>query len=121
VFGLLALCLAGLGIYGVTAHGVTLRTREIGIRMSLGAPASDVLRMMIGEGLRLTCVGIVLRLLISAAGSRLLATFLFGLRATDVSTFAAGGLVLLSVAMAASDIPARRAASVDPLLALRRE
>jgi putative ABC transport system permease protein len=121
VFGLLALCLAALGIYGVMSHAVTLRTREIGIRMSLGARAPEVLRMVVGEGLRLTWVGVLFGLLISALSSRVLSSFLFGLRATDVMTFAAGGVVLVAVALAASYLPARRAANVDPLLALRHE
>jgi putative ABC transport system permease protein len=121
VFGFLALCLAGLGIYGVIAQGVTLRTREIGIRMSLGARASQVLRMVVGEGLRLTCVGVLFGQLVSAIASRVLSTFLFGLRATDAATFGAGALVLCGVAIAASYVPARRAARVDPLQALRHE
>jgi predicted permease len=121
VFGLLALCLAALGIYGVTSHAVTLRTKEIGIRMSLGARASEVLRMVVGEGLRLTWVGVLFGLLISALSSRVLSSFLFGLRATDAMTFAAGGVVLAAVALAASYLPARRAANVDPLVALRHE
>jgi predicted permease len=121
VFGFLALCLAALGIYGVMSHAVTLRTREIGIRMSLGARASEVLRMVVADGLQLTSIGVVVGLLISALASGLLSTFLFGLRATDITTFAAGGVVLCAVAIAASYVPARRAAAVDPLCALRHE
>jgi putative ABC transport system permease protein len=121
VFGLLGVCLAALGIYGVMAHAVTLRTKEIGIRMALGARASEVLRMVVTEGLQLTSVGVLLGLLISAIASGLLSTFVFGLHAMDAMTFAVSGVVLCAVAVAASFVPARRAASVDPLLALRHD
>jgi putative ABC transport system permease protein len=119
VFGGLALLLAALGMYGVTAHGVTLRTREIGIRVSLGARTSDVLSLFVGEGLRLSVIGVVIGLVASVAVSRLLAAFLFGLSATDSLTFVAGALLLCGVAALASFIPARRAARIDPMVALR--
>jgi putative ABC transport system permease protein len=121
VFGVLALLLAALGIYGVTAHGVTLRTKEIGIRMSLGAQAPQVVGMFVGEGLRLSTVGVAVGLALSAAAARVLETFLFGLHATDAMTFAAVAVLLCSVAMLASYLPARRAAGMDPLRALRHE
>jgi putative ABC transport system permease protein len=119
VFGALALLLASIGMYGVTAHGVSLRTREIGIRMSLGARAGDVLALFVREGLALSLVGVVIGLAASAAASKLLAEFLFGLSATDSLTFVAGATVLCAVAAIASFLPARRAAHVDPMVALR--
>jgi predicted permease len=121
LFGGLALLLAAVGIYGVTAHGVTLRTREIGIRMSFGAETAQVKRMFVGEGLRLSAVGIAIGLAISAAAADLLASFLFGLGATDPVTFAGVAALLCSVAMVASYLPARRAAGIDPLRALRHD
>lgn len=121
VFGLIALLLAASGMYGVTAHGVRLRTREIGIRMALGSRAADVMRLFVSEGLRLSMVGVGVGLLASAAISRLLSTFLYGLAPTDALTFALGAVVLCVVALIANYVPARRAASVDPLVALRND
>jgi predicted permease len=121
VFGMLALLLAALGLYGVTAHGVAARTREIGIRMSLGARRANVLRLFVREGVGLSLVGIAIGLALSAAVSKLLAGFLFGLTATDGLTFASGAVVLCFVAALASYLPARRAAKVDPMVALRTE
>jgi predicted permease len=119
VFGGIALMLASIGMYGVTAHGVSLRTREIGIRMSLGARTGDVLSLFVREGVALALVGVVIGLAASAAASKLLAKFLFGLSATDSLTFVAGATVLCAVAAFASFLPARRAAYVDPMTALR--
>jgi len=121
VFGLIALLLAGSGMYGVTAHGVRLRTREIGIRMALGSRAVDVTTLFVREGLRLSLAGVVASLILSAALSRLLASFLFGLTPTDVLTFMSGALVLCIVAVVANYVPARRATGVDPLVALRND
>jgi predicted permease len=121
VFGTLALLLAALGMYGVTAHGVALRTREIGIRMSLGARSAEVLALFVREGLGRTAVGVVIGLGISAALSKVLAGFLYGLTPTDALTFAAGATVICGVAAIASYIPARRAARVEPVIALRAE
>ncbi|HYV97705.1 MAG TPA: ABC transporter permease [Gemmatimonadaceae bacterium] len=121
VFGVLALGLAALGIYGVVAHGVTLRTREIGIRMSLGAQAGTVLAGFVREGLRLTFIGIAIGVTASAALSGVLAKFMFGLAPTDVLTFLLGAGVLTGAAFLASVFPARRAARVDPMVALRAE
>ena len=121
VFGLLALLLAALGMFSVTAHGVALRRREIGIRMALGARALDVSRLFVREGLWRAVVGVVIGLAISAGLSKLLASFLFGLTATDLLTFGGGALVLCAVAAVASFVPSRRAARVDPLVALRHE
>ncbi|MCU0634988.1 MAG: ABC transporter permease [Gemmatimonadaceae bacterium] len=119
ILGGLALMLAGLGLYGVTSHGVTSRTREIGIRMSLGARRAQIQRMVVRESVRLTAIGVVLGVLLSLALARLIAAFLFGLAATDGVTFVVAAVVLCVVAAVASFVPARRAASVDPLIAMR--
>ena len=121
VFGAITLFLASIGIYGVAAHAVSLRTREIGIRMSLGARAADVLWMFVRETLTLAIIGVAIGLAVSAAGSQVLTSFLFGLRSTDSLTFAAAATLLCLVAVAASYIPARRATRVNPLLALRHD
>jgi predicted permease len=121
VFGFLALVLAALGMFSVTAHGVAMRTREIGIRMALGARSVDVSRLFVREGMGRTVVGVTIGLVVSVGLSRLLASFLFGLTATDMLTFATGAGVLCLVAVVASYIPSRRAARVDPVVALRAE
>jgi len=121
VFGGLAVLLAAIGVYGVVAHSVSLRTREVGIRMSLGARTADVFRMFVRESLRLSLVGVAIGLGISAAMSKLLTSFLFGLTATDTVTFAGASAILCVVAMVATYLPARRAAHVDPLVALRHD
>ncbi len=121
VFGMLTLLLASIGVYGVAAHSVSRRTREIGIRMSLGAHATDVLRLFVRESLSLSLIGVLIGLAISAAVSRILTSFLFGLTAMDALTFAAASTILCMVALAASYVPARRAAHVDPLVALRHD
>src|SRR5207244_617586 len=111
----------GLGIFGVISQGVASRTKEIGIRMSLGARATDVVSAFVREGATLTGIGAIVGVLVSVAVSRLLTTLLFGLKPTDVFTFAAASAVLVLVALGASFIPARRAAKVDPLVALRSD
>ena len=121
VFGAITLFLAAIGIYGVAAHAVSLRTREIGIRMSLGARAADVLWMFVRETLTLAIIGVAIGLAISAVGSQVLTSFLFGLRSTDSVTFAAAATVLCLVAAVASYIPARRATRVNPVQALRHD
>lgn len=121
VFGGLALLLAAIGVYGVAAHSVSLRTREVGIRMSLGAGRTDVLRMFVRESVSLSLIGVAIGLGISAAASKLLTSFLFGLRATDTMTFAGAAAILCLVTVGSSYLPARRAASIDPIVALRAE
>ncbi len=121
LFGVIALGLAALGIYGVTSLGVTQRVREIGIRMSLGAKAPDIVALFMRSALRLSVVGSVIGVVVSAGVSGLLASFLFGLTATDGVTFASAALVLTGVVAVASYLPARRATRVDPMVALRSE
>jgi len=121
LFAFLALALAAIGIHGVLSYGVALRTREIGLRMALGADAAGVVRLVIGEGLVLALAGLALGLAGALALTRVLATLLFGVSPTDPATFAAIALFLLLVAAAASGIPAWRAAHIDPVVALRSE
>jgi predicted permease len=119
LFGLLALALAVMGVYGVMAYAVSQRTREIGVRMALGARRADVMRLVVGQGLRLTLTGIGLGLAVDLAVTRVLSSVLYGVSATDPVAFVAVGLVLTLVAVAASYVPARWAAGVDPIRALR--
>jgi predicted permease len=121
VFGSLALLLAGVGLYGVIAYSVSRRTREIGIRTALGAKQGDLLKMVIREGMVLAGVGIGIGLGAAFALTRLIATFLPGVGVTDPVTFGGVSVLVMLVALAASYVPARRAASVDPMVALRHE
>ena len=120
-FGGLALLLATMGLYGVMAYSVARRRNEIGIRMALGAGQRRVARMVVGEVTTLIVVGFVLGVLLSLASTRLISTFLFGLKPTDVATLAGSMALLATVALLAADVLVRRAARVDPMEALREE
>ena len=120
-FGLLATLLAALGLYGVLTFSVARRTREIGIRVALGAQRRDVFKLIISHGMILVAAGVVLGLAASIAISRLIATLLFGIAPTNAPTFVLAALGLLLVALLACYLPARRATKVDPLVALRYE
>jgi ABC-type antimicrobial peptide transport system permease subunit len=121
LFSALALLLASVGLYGVLAFSVQRRTREIVIRMALGARRGDILGLLIGEGLRLTLWGVGVGLVLSAGLTRLLSGILFGVEPADLATIAGVSLLLAAVGAAASSLPARKATRIDPMLALRHD
>jgi ABC-type antimicrobial peptide transport system permease subunit len=117
--GVVGLLLAVVGLYGVVSYSASRRSREIGIRLALGAHAAQVQRMIVREGLRLTLVGVAIGLVLAAALTRLLVRFLFGVSPLDGMTFVAMSVAFVGVAGVASWVPARRASGVDPMVVLR--
>jgi len=120
-FGLLAMCLAAIGIYGVVSEAVNQRTREIGVRMALGADAKDVVRLVMRRSLALAVIGIAVGFGASLYLTRFLQSLIFGVKVTDALAFAGAGAVLLGVALLAGYIPARRASRIHPAAVLRSE
>jgi ABC-type antimicrobial peptide transport system permease subunit len=118
VFGLLALSLASVGLYGIMAYSVNQRRREIGIRMALGAGQASVLRLILRQGMTLVIGGVALGLMLSLLLGRALSGFLYGVGGSDSASLVGASLVLLTVALVACYLPARRASQVDPLVAL---
>jgi putative ABC transport system permease protein len=120
-FAALSLLLASIGIYGVMAQSVIYRTQEIGVRVALGAQTVDLVRLVVGQGLRLAAAGIASGVVLALFTTRILASLLYGVKPTDPIAIVLAALVLLSAVFLASLLPARSAAAVDPLVALRRE
>jgi putative ABC transport system permease protein len=121
VFGVIALFLAAIGVYGVLSYSVSQRMHEMGLRMALGANARDLMRLVVGQGIRVALAGVAAGLLASVAATRLLVGMLFAVSPLDPLTFMVVAVVLVAAALLASFIPARRATKVDPMVALRYE
>ena len=121
IFGLVAMVLASVGIYGVMSFSVNQRQKEFGVRMALGAHSPRILRMVLRQGLKFTALGLGIGVATAYALTRYMQSLLFGVKATDPLTFAAIALLLIAVALVACWIPARRATKVDPMVALRAE
>jgi len=121
IFAAVALVIATVGMYGVLSYAVGQRTREIGVRMALGAQGGDVLRLVVGQGMRMTLIGALLGLAAALALTRVMKSLLFNVSPTDLATFVSITSLLVVVAFLASYIPARRATKLDPLMSLRHE
>jgi putative ABC transport system permease protein len=121
IFAVVALVLASVGLYGVMNYSATQRTHEVGIRMALGATRADIMRLVVGNGMLLTLIGIGIGIVASIGLTRVMQSFLFGVGATDAVTFIAVSALLIAVALVANYIPARKATRVNPVIALRYE
>jgi putative ABC transport system permease protein len=120
-FGLLALVLASMGVYGVMAYSVSQRTRELGIRMALGAQGGQVIRLVLRQGMLLAVIGLILGLFVAFGSTRLASSFLYGVNPSDPVIFVGVTVLLGAAAFAACYFPARRALKIDPIIALRFE
>lgn len=121
IFAGIALVLAAIGIYGLMSYSVEQQRQEVGIRMALGAGRSEVLKLIVKQGMAPACLGVLVGLIIAFGVTRLLSSLLFGVRAADPISFSVVAVVLTAVALLATYIPARRAMRVDPVIALRQE